>query len=144
MEWPSPTMISLRFQKLLAIETNSNGIMLDRSLLRVRVEINLNLPLPQGFWLRAQLAATKGLWISYKYEKLSDLCFACGRLGHDNRSCRFAPRNSSFDSGYGPNIKASTVRRSHIPIEVIRQEVDEAEKRVTGLGGGAESQWWSV
>ncbi|KAF7153351.1 hypothetical protein RHSIM_Rhsim01G0274800 [Rhododendron simsii] len=95
-------IIGRRFQKLLAIETNPYGIMLDRSFLRVRVEINLNLPLPQG---------------------------------HDNRSCRLAPRNNSFDSGYDPNIRASTVQRSHIPIEVIRQEVDEEEKRVTELLG---------
>ncbi|KAI8524745.1 hypothetical protein RHMOL_Rhmol13G0173000 [Rhododendron molle] len=57
------------------------------------------------------------------------------RLGHDNRSCRFTPRNSSSDSGYGPNIRASAIRRSHIPIEVIRQEVDEEEERVTKLLG---------
>ncbi|KAG5553066.1 hypothetical protein RHGRI_011056 [Rhododendron griersonianum] len=129
-------IIGRRFQKHLAIETNPNGIMMDRrSFLRVRVEINLEQPIPKGFWLRAQSVLTKDLWISYKYEKLSDLCFACGRIGHDNRSCRFTPRNSNSDAGYGPEIRAPAVQRSHIPIEVIRQEVDEAEERVMELLG---------
>ncbi|KAG5522535.1 hypothetical protein RHGRI_034634 [Rhododendron griersonianum] len=128
-------IIGKRFQKLLAIETNPNGIMLDRSFLRITVEINLELPIPKGFWLKLKSTLKKDLWISYKYEKLSDFCFACGRIGHDKRSCRFTPRDGDSDSGYGSEIKASSARKSHIPIEVIRQEVDEAEKRVAALVG---------
>ncbi|KAF7116964.1 hypothetical protein RHSIM_RhsimUnG0009800 [Rhododendron simsii] len=126
-------IIGKRFQKLLAIETNPNGIILDRSFLRIRVEINLSLPIPKGFRLKAKSALKKDLWISYKYEKLSDLYFACGRFGHDNKSCRFNPRNEGLNFGYGPEIRAQEARRSSIPIEVIRHEVDMAEIRVAEL-----------
>ncbi|KAI8528202.1 hypothetical protein RHMOL_Rhmol12G0132200 [Rhododendron molle] len=128
-------IIGKRFQKLLAIETSPDGILLDRSFLRIRVNINLELPIPKGFWLRSQSVLMKDLWISYKYEKLSDFCFACGRIGHDNRSCRFVPRDGGSNSGYGPDIRANGIRRSHIPIEVIRHEVDEAENHVSELLG---------
>ncbi|KAF7153207.1 hypothetical protein RHSIM_Rhsim01G0198800 [Rhododendron simsii] len=128
-------IIGKRFQKLLAIETNPDGIMLDRSFLWVRVNINLELPIPKGFWLRTKSVLTKDLWISCKYEKLSAFCFACGRIGHDNRSCRFVPRDDGSNSGYGPDIRANGIRRSQIPIEVIRHEVDEAENCVSKLLG---------
>ncbi|KAI8547585.1 hypothetical protein RHMOL_Rhmol07G0207600 [Rhododendron molle] len=126
-------IIGKRFPKLLAIEINPTGIMLDRSFLRVRVEINLELPILKGFWLSVKSALKKDLWISCKYEKLSDLCFACGRFGHDNRSCRFTPRNEGLNFGYGLEIRAQGVRRSNIPIKVIRHEVDMAEIRVAKL-----------
>lgn len=126
-------IISKRFPKLLAFESNPNWIILDRSSLRVRLEINLGLPVPKGFWLKLKSILEKDLWISYKYEKFSDLCFACGRFGHDNRSCRFTPRNDGLSFGYGPEIRAQGVTRSNIPIEVIPHEVDTAEIRVAEL-----------
>ncbi|KAF7119989.1 hypothetical protein RHSIM_Rhsim13G0038300 [Rhododendron simsii] len=95
MDRANEEIIGKRFQKLLAIETNPNGIILDISFLRViRVEINLGLPIPKGFWLRVKSVLKKDLWISYK---------------------------------------AQGVRRSNIPIEVIRHEVDTAEIRVAEL-----------
>lgn len=38
-----------------------------------------------------------------------------------------------MNSGYGPELRTGRVRRSQIPIEIIRQEVDEAEIRVNQL-----------
>ncbi|KAI8574264.1 hypothetical protein RHMOL_Rhmol01G0341400 [Rhododendron molle] len=126
-------IIGRRFQRILALEASSDGILLDRSFLRVRVEINLSQPLPKGFWLRKKSALTKDLWISYKYEKLPDFCYACGRIGHDNRVCNYSPHNETFNSGYGPGMRAANASRSRIPIEEIRHEVDEAEIRVNQL-----------
>ncbi|KAF7128084.1 hypothetical protein RHSIM_Rhsim11G0021600 [Rhododendron simsii] len=126
-------IIGRRFQRLLALEGSSDGILLDRSFLRVRVEIDLNNPLPKGFWLRKSSVLLKDLWISYKYERLSDFCYGCGRIGHDSRACKFTPRNTELNSGYDPGLRAGNAARSRIPIEVIRHEVDEAEIRVNQL-----------
>lgn len=85
-------IIGKRFGKLIAIEAASNTMLLSRSFLRVKVEINISQPLSKGFWLRGKTG--KDLWISYLYERLPDFCYACGRIGHDNRSCRFTPRGA--------------------------------------------------
>ncbi|KAF7146847.1 hypothetical protein RHSIM_Rhsim03G0009600 [Rhododendron simsii] len=98
-------IIGRRFGRLLAIETSPDNILLARSFLRVKVEINIDQPLPKGFWIRRKKPESKDLWISYKYEKLQDFCYACGRIGHESRGCRF----------------------------VTREEVDEAEIRVENL-----------
>ncbi|KAH7867291.1 hypothetical protein Vadar_031473 [Vaccinium darrowii] len=77
-------IIGRRFRKLLGVEAFSDGLLLSRSFLRLRVEIDLSQPLPKGFWLRKTKDNGKDLWISYKYEKLSDFCYAGGRIGHES------------------------------------------------------------
>lgn len=126
-------IIGRRFGKLLAVETSTDGMLLGRSFLRVRVAVKITDPLPKGFWLRRKPESNGDLWISYKYEKLSDYCYDCGRIGHDNRSCRFVNREDGMNSGYGPELRTGRVRRSQIPIEIIRQQVDEAEIQVNQL-----------
>ncbi|KAG5556727.1 hypothetical protein RHGRI_007108 [Rhododendron griersonianum] len=54
-------------------------------------------------------------------------------IGHDNRGCRFVQRGGDASSGYGPELRTGRVRKSEIPIEEIRQQVDEAEIRVAQL-----------
>lgn len=125
--------IGQRFQKLLAIESSPDGILLGRSFLRVRVVINLSQPLPKGFWLRKRTAQMKDLWISYKYEKLSDFCYSCGRIGHDNRGCKFRPHEDAHGSVYDAKIRASVAKRAPFSIEEFRKEVDAAEIRVNQL-----------
>ncbi|KAF7145512.1 hypothetical protein RHSIM_Rhsim04G0053400 [Rhododendron simsii] len=125
-------IIGRRFGKLLALETSPDNMLLARSFLRVRVDINLAQPLPKGFWLRRK-NGNRDLWISYKYENLPDYCYACGRIGHDNRSCKMVNREEGLNFGYGPELRTSRARRAPIPIEEIRQEVDEAEIRVENL-----------
>ncbi|KAH7842462.1 hypothetical protein Vadar_005596 [Vaccinium darrowii] len=120
-------IIGRRIGNLLGIEACSDGLLLHRSFLRVRVEINLSQPLPKGFWLKKKHADGKDLWISYKYERLSDFCYDCGRIGHENKSCKFVKRPEGALSGYGPDLKTGRARTSHVPIEVFRQEDDEAE-----------------
>ncbi|KAF7152710.1 hypothetical protein RHSIM_Rhsim01G0092500 [Rhododendron simsii] len=125
-------IIGRRFGKLLAVETSPDGFLLGRSFLRVRVEVKLSDPLPKGFWLRRKFESGNDHWISYRYEKLSDFCYACGRIGHDNRGCKFVQR-SEESSGYGPELRTGRVRKSAIPIEEIKQQVDAAEIRVAQL-----------
>ncbi|KAG5565320.1 hypothetical protein RHGRI_001274 [Rhododendron griersonianum] len=126
-------IIGKRFGRLLAIETSPDNILLARSFLRVKVEINIDQPLPKGFWIRRKTSESKDLWISYKYEKLQDFCYACGRIGHESRGCGFVTREAGQESGYGPNLRTMRAKKGATPIEEFRQEVDEEEIRVENL-----------
>jgi hypothetical protein len=56
-----------------------------RKFVRVRVEFDITQPLVTGFPLdRKNLP---DLWISFKYEKLGNFCYGCGRLGHEQTDC---------------------------------------------------------
>ncbi|KAF7150852.1 hypothetical protein RHSIM_Rhsim02G0125600 [Rhododendron simsii] len=120
-------IIGRRFGKLIAIEAAPNTMLLSRSFLRVKVEINISQPPPKGFWLRGKTG--KDLWISYLYERLPDFCYACGRIGHDNRGCRFTLRGAEGQSGYGPKLRTGRARKIAVPIEEIIYPEEETEDR---------------
>lgn len=122
-------IIGRRFGKLLAVEASSEKIILCRSFLRVRVEINTSNPLPKGFWLRGKVDR----WISFKYEKLPNFCYACGRIGHDNRECKFVSKEEGERSGYGPELRTGRARKTDALIEVIHEEGGESNARVENL-----------
>ncbi|CAJ2652060.1 unnamed protein product [Trifolium pratense] len=52
--------------------------------LRMRVSVDLKKPLKRGTKLNFQ---GKEIWVDYKYERLPNFCFACGRIGHQMRDC---------------------------------------------------------
>ena len=52
--------------------------------IRVQISIDLSLPLCRGRLISVGEGG-KQVWISFKYERLPNLCYWCGRLTHDNR-----------------------------------------------------------
>ncbi|KAL5537961.1 hypothetical protein UlMin_044094 [Ulmus minor] len=52
---------------------------------RALLDVNINRPLYPGFYLPMQ--ARQPIWIQMKYERVQDLCFKCGRLGHGREIC---------------------------------------------------------
>ena len=53
--------------------------------IRVRVTIDMSQPLSRGKVI--SLESGKELWVSFKYERLSNLCYWCGSLMHDDKDC---------------------------------------------------------
>ena len=53
--------------------------------MRVRVTIDLNLPLCRGRLV--SLANGDKVWVYFKYERLPNICYWCGRLDHDDKNC---------------------------------------------------------
>lgn len=57
-------IIGKRFARLLGIEAISDGLLIQRSFLRVRVEVNISQPIPKGFWMRQTNPVGRDLWIA--------------------------------------------------------------------------------
>jgi 14-3-3 protein epsilon len=53
--------------------------------MRLKVRINVNNPLKQGWKVRS--SEGNFVPILFKYEKLGIFCFLCGMLGHTDKSC---------------------------------------------------------
>ncbi|KAI8021294.1 hypothetical protein LOK49_LG03G01215 [Camellia lanceoleosa] len=79
-------IIGKRVGRLIKVEALCEGLLLYRNFLRIRVDVDVTKPLPRGFILNqggnAQMTSVDP-WISFKYEKISDFCYDCGRIGHD-------------------------------------------------------------
>ena len=55
------------------------------SFIRVKVSINISLPLCRGRLIT--LDDDREHWVSFKYERLPNLCYWCGRLTHSDKDC---------------------------------------------------------
>ncbi|KAM1732004.1 hypothetical protein ACFX11_017813 [Malus domestica] len=69
-----------------------------RGFLRVKVEVDSLKPLTTGCWL--PMDNNNESWIEFRYERLQDFCYRCGRIGHSNTECTFEPVKGSM-AGYG-------------------------------------------
>ncbi|GMP54839.1 hypothetical protein CsSME_00019872 [Camellia sinensis var. sinensis] len=104
--------------KLIEFKALSDGLLLGRSFLRIRVELDVTKPLLQGFILHRRTLSGEPMTdfrVFYKYEKLSDFCYDCGRIRHDNTSCKFISRADGTNSGYGPAMRIGVVKHIGAP-----------------------------
>lgn len=67
------------------LEADDPKAALHRHYLRVRVEVNVKEPLPTGFKWNNEQGHEK--WATFKFERLSDFCYGCGRLSHTSQNC---------------------------------------------------------
>ncbi|KAI8002451.1 hypothetical protein LOK49_LG08G01448 [Camellia lanceoleosa] len=72
-------------------------------------------------------------WVSFKFEKLSDFCFDCGRIGHDKKACKFVTREEGMGSGYGSDLPTGIARSTGLLVEYYKQQVDEMDIRLRPL-----------
>ncbi|KAL7254106.1 hypothetical protein ACSBR1_008495 [Camellia fascicularis] len=129
-------IIGQRIGKLIGVEALHDGLLLERSFLRIRVEVDITQPLPLGFFLQLNTSSAetdKESWVSYKYKKLAHFCYDCGRIGHDNIVCKFVSREIGLKSGYGPELWTGRAPKLEVSPEQLKHWVDEAEQRVQTL-----------
>nr|XP_017257879.1 PREDICTED: uncharacterized protein At4g02000-like [Daucus carota subsp. sativus] len=91
--------LAAKIGRLVEVDCIGEGIQLHRSFLRFRVELNIKKPLVPGFILKR--SGLSDLWIEFKYERLSKFCYECGRIGHDEDSCKYQEHHAQAED-YGP------------------------------------------
>ncbi|XP_060667419.1 uncharacterized protein LOC132799480 [Ziziphus jujuba] len=122
----------------------SKGCVVGQHFLRFKIDLSTLNPLPPGFFQDRDDGTQK--WIQFKYEKLSDYCYKCGRLDHVTRACRFEnPATITTKDGntvkvYGPWFRAEhggSIPFKHMLEDIIAQtqsrEKEKEKERVSDL-----------
>ena len=90
-------------------KTKMNG----GSFMRVRVNVDVTRPLSRGRMVSVGHSTEK--WVSFKYERLPNICYWCGYLNHDNRDCEvWLDSEGSLkveEQKFGPWLRAPPVSR---------------------------------
>lgn len=95
------------FEEMDMKEVNRMG-----KFLRIRTSLDLTKPLKRGSKLHFQ---GKDIWVDYKYERLPNFCFICGRIGHQMRDCEDMAEHDQEgyseieekEQAFGPWLRAS-------------------------------------
>lgn len=84
MNQPTISAIGSSIGQLLELDKLPEGITCKR-FFRIKVKLNVCNPLKHGFFLPSPNLSD--VFISFRYEKLSDFCYNCGRIGHTFSMC---------------------------------------------------------
>ncbi|XP_050229412.1 uncharacterized protein LOC126678560 [Mercurialis annua] len=114
-------IIGQLFEKLLVSEVGADGNRRDYGTLRLRVVIRVDKPLRKGFFTILDDGTPK--WVSFTYERLPDICFRCGVMGHYASTCSAILEEGLPNQGgggvgvqdfnsisFGPGMRASFIR----------------------------------
>lgn len=85
------------------MEVEQNVEKTRRIYIRMEVDIDVNDPLMFGFWWTNSQGVE--IWVSIKYERLSDFCYGCGTLGHTTQTYKEEVHMSEANTNhpaYGP------------------------------------------
>ena len=86
--WRSPTnlrRLGEKAGKVVEVDYAGEGDGSQRRFIRIQVEVDLFQPLMPGIFLPRN--NVPHLWISLRYDKLVDVCYRCGIIGHESRAC---------------------------------------------------------
>ncbi|KAL7239081.1 hypothetical protein ACSBR2_005057 [Camellia fascicularis] len=131
--------IGNRIGRLIEVKARSEGLLLERSFLRLRVDVDVTKPLLQGFILHRRGALRveiDDVRVLYKYEKLSEFCYNCRQIGHDNLSCKFVSREKGVNFRYGPSMRTERARTSGLFMILLAVKLLEWLNVVTILLSG--------
>lgn len=104
--------------------------------LRVRVWLDVSKPLKKGFFLCR--SKEEDLWVHFKYERLSDFCYGCGKVSHTVNECKekrsFSAKDWVFDGSLRAEyVVVDTIQYGEKPLP--RLIYPEGRRSVGGDGG---------
>jgi hypothetical protein len=112
--------------------------------MRLKVRINVNNPLQQGWKVRS--SEGNFVPIVFKYEKLGIFCYLCGILGHTDKSCPklFDMEIDDGTRGWGENIRPlvkrmGTAATNKYLQDPIPSHPHSASGSATGSGSGSQT-----
>ena len=77
--------------------------------IRVRVSMDVTGPLCRGRLV--SLGKEKQVWVSFKYERLPNICYWCGCFDHDDKDCEIWLNSEGSlnqeQKQFGPNLRAA-------------------------------------
>ncbi|KAJ4849396.1 hypothetical protein Tsubulata_018606 [Turnera subulata] len=93
------------------IDPSLDNIIRKESYLRLKVRVDLNLPLVTGFFFKVECNIRH--WVHFKYEGLQEFCYLCGVMGHITTRCIeqgvLSKPRTFLESGrsHGPHLRAA-------------------------------------
>lgn len=110
--------------------------------LRVRIWLDISKPLKKGFFLRR--SKEEDLWVRFKYERLSDFCYGCGRVSHTANDCKEKRSFNAKDWEFDGTLRADfavvdTIQYGDKPLPKLiypegRRSVEEDGGACSGTG----------
>ncbi|KAJ1395289.1 Zinc finger, CCHC-type [Sesbania bispinosa] len=86
MSTSNAAKIVQRFGEVIEVENPEVEGKLLRTFIRVRARVNVKEQLVTGCWVPRK--SLPKVWVMLRYERLQSLCYQCGIIGHDKKSCR--------------------------------------------------------
>ncbi|OMO73078.1 reverse transcriptase [Corchorus capsularis] len=100
--------IASMFPELVELDFDPHETFRWNDVLRMKVKVNIEDPLKTGFNLKRR--DKPYIWVSFKYERLPDLCFTCGRIGHVAKDCIYRLDDQPKEN-YGHWMKATQAKQ---------------------------------
>ena len=103
------TALSLGDSLGMVMKPKDTSEMVEGSFMRVRVVVDITKPLYRD--RRVMWDQSSEGWISFKYERLPNICYRCGQLSHDDKDCILWIQSKGSllkeDQQFGPWIRAN-------------------------------------
>lgn len=92
---------------VLDLDVNPTGNVWCARFVRMKVLQDIRKPLLPGYY--QQRVDAEPCWVHFKYEKISEFCYYCGKLGHTRAGCSFQPVLTDPNFRFGPRMKAEAI-----------------------------------